>query len=72
MIIKAPIVRIAIPDHQLFFVKDNDGVLHQVRDIAHLGEGKVSTIEAVVTEYPDGAINVPDENVRLKGAVENG
>lgn len=72
MRINAPVVKIQIPDHQLFFVKDNDGVLHQMRDIAHLGEGNSTTVEAIVTEYPDGAINVPDECVRVKGAVENG
>jgi len=66
MIINAPVVRIKIPDHQLFFVKDNSGVLHQVRDIAHLGNGETKVIEAEVTEFPDGAINVPDENVRIK------
>lgn len=72
MRINAPIVRIKIPNHQLFFVKDNSGVLHQVRDIAHLGEAKTEVVEAEVTEFPDAAINVPDENVRIKGARENG
>ena len=67
MRINAPIVRIKIPNHQLFFVKSTSGTLHEIRDIAHLGDGTTEVVEAEVTEFPLGAINVPDECVRLKG-----
>lgn len=67
MIIKAPLVNIQTDDgDNLWFVRSNDNVLHQVRDIAELGQG-VPRKSAMVTEYPNGAVNIPDECVRLKG-----
>jgi hypothetical protein len=68
MRINAPLVNIEVDGNNLWFVRDNNNVLHQVRDIAHLGEStRRRQVVATVTEYPDGAINVPDENVRVKG-----
>lgn len=67
MIIKAPLVNIKAGGDDLWFVRDNDNVLHQVRDIAHLGAGHVTVVEATVVSYQDGAINVPDSQVRVKG-----
>jgi len=72
MRIAAPVVSIQVGGDNLWFVRSNDNVLHQVRDIAHLGHGETQVVEAIVTEYPNAAINIPDENVRIKGERENG
>lgn len=70
MKINAPFVQVQVAGLDLFFVKGNDGSVHQVfdTDIAHLGANPVSQVlEAIVTDYPNGVLEVPDECVRIKG-----
>lgn len=68
MQIPVPLVNLQIEGQNIWLAKDANGHLFVAPSLAKAGDPtETRVVEATLTEFPNGVIDVPDEQVRFKG-----